>query len=168
MHPTKLGVRPEGSTIELVHVNGNLIIILCEVITEHINVCRDLLYCWPFHMPLWRQLLAWIVLRFSLFTSDPFSPPHIRVSCSLSFSGSILCLFIYGRASLAMEGKSVVPMEMTFMDNRGRYNLCYRIKIQFYMRRSNSTCIDPILHAKIQFYIRRSDSTCLDPILYAM
>ncbi len=26
----------------------------------------------PFHMPLWRQLLAWVVLRFSLFTSNPF------------------------------------------------------------------------------------------------
>jgi hypothetical protein len=28
-------------------------------------------------------------------------------------------LFIYGRASLAMEGKSVVPMEITFMENGG-------------------------------------------------
>jgi hypothetical protein len=28
-------------------------------------------------------------------------------------------LFIYGRASLDMEGKSVMPMEITFMDNGG-------------------------------------------------
>ncbi len=60
-----------------------------------------------------------LYLRFSLFTSDPFSPPHIRVSCRWSFSGSIFCLLIYGRASLAMEGKSVMPMEITFMDNGG-------------------------------------------------
>ena len=26
-------------------------------------------------------------------------------------------MFIYGRASLAKEGKSVVPMEITFKDN---------------------------------------------------
>jgi hypothetical protein len=119
-HPTKLRVRMEGpSTIERVHVNGNLIILLGEGITERINIHRDLLYCWPFHIPLWRQLLAWVVLRFSLFTTDPFSPPHIRVSCRWSFSGSTFCLFIYGRASLAMERKSVVPMEITFMENGG-------------------------------------------------
>jgi hypothetical protein len=41
------------------------------------------------------------------------------VSCRWSFSGSIFCLFIHGRASLAMEGKSVMPMEITFMDNGG-------------------------------------------------
>ncbi len=117
--PTKLGVRIEGPfTIVRVHVNGNLIILLCEGITERINVRRDLSYCWPFHIPLWRQLLAWVVLMFSLFTSDPFSPPHIWVSWRWSFSGSTFCLFIYGRASLTMEGKSVMPMEITFMDNR--------------------------------------------------
>ncbi len=60
-------------------------------------------------------------LRSSLFTSDPFSPLHIWVSCMWSFSGSIFCLFIYGRASLAMEGKSVVPMEITFMDMEDNY-----------------------------------------------
>ncbi len=44
--PTKLGVRTEGpSTIERVHVNCNLIILLREGITECINVLRDLLYC---------------------------------------------------------------------------------------------------------------------------
>ncbi len=121
-HPTKLVVRMEGpSTIECVHVNGNLIILLRERITEHINIrrCKDLLYCWPFHIPLWRELLAWVVLRFSIFTSDPFSPPHTQVSCRWNFSGSTFCLFIYGRASLAMEGKNVVPMEITFMDNGG-------------------------------------------------
>jgi hypothetical protein len=38
------------------------------------------------------------------------------VSCRWSFSGSIFCFFIYGRASLAKRGKSVVPMEISFMD----------------------------------------------------
>jgi hypothetical protein len=33
------------STIEHVHINGNLIILLCEGITKRINVCSDLLYC---------------------------------------------------------------------------------------------------------------------------
>jgi hypothetical protein len=33
------------STIEHVHVNGNLTILLHEGITEHINILRDLLYC---------------------------------------------------------------------------------------------------------------------------
>jgi hypothetical protein len=43
--PTKLGVRTEGPcTIEHVHVNGNLTILLCEGITERINKCRVLLY----------------------------------------------------------------------------------------------------------------------------
>jgi hypothetical protein len=44
--PTKLGVRTEGPyTIERVHVNGNLTILLCEGITERINICRVLPYC---------------------------------------------------------------------------------------------------------------------------
>jgi hypothetical protein len=44
--PTKLGVRMEGPyTIECVHVNGNLTILLREEITEHINICRVLPYC---------------------------------------------------------------------------------------------------------------------------
>jgi hypothetical protein len=44
-NPTKLGVRTEGPyTIERVHVNGNLTILLCEGITEHINICRVLPY----------------------------------------------------------------------------------------------------------------------------
>ncbi len=43
--PTKLGVRTEGpNTIEPIHVNGNLTILLCERITEHINICRVLPY----------------------------------------------------------------------------------------------------------------------------
>ncbi len=43
--PTKLGVRTEGPyTIERVHVNGNLTILLHEGITERINICRFLLY----------------------------------------------------------------------------------------------------------------------------
>ncbi len=122
IHPTKLGVRMEGpSTIECVHVNGNLTTLLRKGITECINICRYLSYCWPFHIPLWRQFLAWIVFEVSLFTSDPFSPPHIQVSCGWSFSGSSFCLFIYGRASLAMEGKSVVPTEITYMDAEDKY-----------------------------------------------
>ncbi len=64
---TKLGVRMEGPyTIERIHVNGNMTILLCEVITERINIRRVLPYCWPFHIPLWRQFLAWIV--FDVFT----------------------------------------------------------------------------------------------------
>jgi hypothetical protein len=40
-----LGVRTEGPyTIERVHVNGNLTILLCEEITERINICRVLPY----------------------------------------------------------------------------------------------------------------------------
>jgi hypothetical protein len=45
-NPTKLGVRTEGPyTIECVHVNGNLIILLREGITERINIRRVLPYC---------------------------------------------------------------------------------------------------------------------------
>ncbi len=41
----KLGVRTESPyTIERVHVNGNLPILLREGITEHINICRVLPY----------------------------------------------------------------------------------------------------------------------------
>jgi hypothetical protein len=43
--PTKLGVRMEGPyTIECIHVNGNLTILLREGITERINICRVLPY----------------------------------------------------------------------------------------------------------------------------
>jgi hypothetical protein len=45
-NPTKLGVRMEGPyTIERVHVNGNSTILLCEEITERINIRRVLPYC---------------------------------------------------------------------------------------------------------------------------
>jgi hypothetical protein len=45
-NPTRLGVRAEGPyTIERVHVNGNLTILLREGITEHINIRRVLPYC---------------------------------------------------------------------------------------------------------------------------
>jgi hypothetical protein len=45
-NPTKLGVRTEGPyTIERVHINGNLTILLREGIIERINICRVLLYC---------------------------------------------------------------------------------------------------------------------------
>jgi hypothetical protein len=45
-NPTKLGVRMEGPyTIEHVHVNGNLTILLREGITERINIRRILPYC---------------------------------------------------------------------------------------------------------------------------
>ncbi len=53
-------------TIECVHLNGNLTILLCEGIAEHINIHWILPYCWPFHIPLWRQFLAWII--FEAFT----------------------------------------------------------------------------------------------------
>ncbi len=76
--PTKLGVRTEGpSTIERVHVNGNLTTLLRKVITERINICRDLSYCWPFHLPLWRQFLAWIVFEvFTFYLWSFFSTSH--------------------------------------------------------------------------------------------
>jgi hypothetical protein len=70
------------------------------------------------HTPV-KTTLSMSCIEVFTFTSDPFSPPHILVTCRWSFSGSILCLFIYGRASLAMEGKSVMPMEITFMNNGG-------------------------------------------------
>ena len=45
-NPTKLGIRTEGPyTIERIHVNGNLTILLHEGITECINICRVLPYC---------------------------------------------------------------------------------------------------------------------------
>ncbi len=45
-NPKKLGVRTEGSyTIEPIQVNGNLIILLHEGITECIKIRRVLLYC---------------------------------------------------------------------------------------------------------------------------
>ncbi len=44
-NPTKLGVRMEGPySIERVHVNGILTIILCEGVTERINIHRVLPY----------------------------------------------------------------------------------------------------------------------------
>jgi hypothetical protein len=43
--PTKLGVRTEGPyTIDRVHVNGNLTILLREGITERMNICSVLPY----------------------------------------------------------------------------------------------------------------------------
>jgi hypothetical protein len=45
-NPTKLGVRTKGLyTIERVHINGNLTILLREGITERINIRRVLPYC---------------------------------------------------------------------------------------------------------------------------
>ncbi len=45
-NPIKLGVKTEGPyTIERIHINGNLTILLREGITEHINICRVLPYC---------------------------------------------------------------------------------------------------------------------------
>ena len=45
-NPTKLGVGTDGPyTIEGDHVNGNLTTLLCEGITERINICRVLPYC---------------------------------------------------------------------------------------------------------------------------
>jgi hypothetical protein len=43
-NPTKLGVRTEGPyTIEHVHINGSLTILLHEGITECISICRVLM-----------------------------------------------------------------------------------------------------------------------------
>jgi hypothetical protein len=43
--PTKLGVRTEGPyTVECVHINGNLSIVLREGVTKHINIHRVLPY----------------------------------------------------------------------------------------------------------------------------
>ncbi len=84
-NPTKLGVIREGPyTIERVHVNGNLTILLHEGITERINIRRILPYHWPFHIPLWRQILARIVFEVFTFYLWSFSPPHIWVSCRWS------------------------------------------------------------------------------------
>ena len=58
---------------------------------------------------------------FTFFPLILFSLPHIQVSCRWSLFRSSFCLFIYGRASLAIEGKSVVPMEITFMDMEDKY-----------------------------------------------
>ncbi len=78
VHPTKLGVRMEGpSTSERVYINGNLTMLLREGITKCINICRVLLYCWPFHIPLWRQFLAWIVFEiFTFYLWSFFSTLH--------------------------------------------------------------------------------------------
>jgi hypothetical protein len=52
-NPTMLGVRMEGPyTIECVHINGNLTVLLREGITECIDIHRILPYHLPFHMPL--------------------------------------------------------------------------------------------------------------------
>ncbi len=75
----------------------------------------------PFHIPLRRQFLSWIVSQFSPFISDPFSPPHIWVSFRWSLFEFRFCLFVYERVSLPMEGKTVVPMEITFMDTEDEY-----------------------------------------------
>ncbi len=76
------------------------------------------------HAPV-KTALSMSCIEVFTFYHDPFSPPHTRVSCRWSFSGSIFCLFIYGRASLAMEGKSVVPMEITLLDNGGNIFVLY-------------------------------------------
>ncbi len=45
-NPAKLGVRTEGPcTIECIHINGNLTVLLREGITEHVNIRRVLPYC---------------------------------------------------------------------------------------------------------------------------
>jgi hypothetical protein len=45
-NPTKFGVRTEGPyTIERIHVNGNLTILLCEGITMRFNLRKVLPYC---------------------------------------------------------------------------------------------------------------------------
>ncbi len=79
VRPSKLRVRMEGpSTIERVHINCNLTTLLHKGITECINIHRDLLYCQPFHIPLWRQFLAWIVFEvFTFYLWSFFSTSHL-------------------------------------------------------------------------------------------
>ncbi len=68
-----------------------------------------------FHMPLWRQFLVWIVYEVLTFYLWSFSPPHNRVGCRWSSLRSSFGLFIYGRVILATEGKSVMPMDESFL-----------------------------------------------------
>ena len=45
----------------------------------------------------------------------------ILLSCSWNLFGSSFCLFIYGRASLTIQGKSVMPIERTSIDMEDEY-----------------------------------------------
>jgi hypothetical protein len=133
-NPTKLGVRTEGPyTIEHIHVNGNLTILLCEGITELINIRRVLPYRLTIpHTPV-KTILSINCIEVSLLPLILFYPPHIQVSCRWSLFGSSFCLFIYGRASLAMEGKSIVPMEITFMDTEDEYKKYGTLRLLSYI-----------------------------------
>ena len=96
--PTKLGVRTTGPyTIDCVCINGNVSIILHPSVTECINIQRILLYCWhTFHIPLWRYIIG--ICLHQIFWAFL---PHRYLSIN------------NGRLSVAMEGKSAMPMSMT-------------------------------------------------------
>jgi hypothetical protein len=72
-NPTKLGVRTEGPyTIEPVHVNGNLTILLREGITKRINIRRVLPYRRAIpHAPL-KTTLSMSCVEIFTFMSDCF------------------------------------------------------------------------------------------------
>jgi hypothetical protein len=77
---TKLGVKTEGPyTIECVHTNCNLTILLCEGNTR-LSASTYAEFC---HIddhstyPCEDNSKHGLYLSFSLFTSDLFSPPHI-------------------------------------------------------------------------------------------
>ncbi len=77
-NPTKLGVRTEGPyTIERVHVNGNLTILLREGIPERINICKVLQYCWTNpHTPV-KTILSMVCHEvFTFFLWSFFSTSH--------------------------------------------------------------------------------------------
>ena len=77
--PTKLGVRTSGLyTIDHVHINGNVSIIMLPGVTKHINIWKILPYCLHvFHMPLWRYIVGIGVHR--AFLSFFTSPLHINL-----------------------------------------------------------------------------------------
>jgi hypothetical protein len=116
--PTELGVRTEGlSTIERVHVNGNLIILLHEGITKHINIRRVLSNCWPFHIPLWRQFLAWIVFEvFTFYLWSFFSTSHLS-ELKVEFFW-VQFLFVYYKVAVAVAVALTVGVAVVVMVER--------------------------------------------------
>jgi hypothetical protein len=77
-NPTQLGVKMKGPyTIECVHINSNLNILLREGITKRINIHRLLPYCYHSTYPCEDTFLEWILFEVFTFTPDLFSPPHI-------------------------------------------------------------------------------------------
>ncbi len=77
--PTKLKVRTKGPyTIECVHVNGNLTILLHEGITECINICRVLPYHWTIpHTPVKTILSMDCIEDFTFYLWSFISTSHL-------------------------------------------------------------------------------------------